>query len=406
MTKQATLKLIQFKSDPCGFPKPRVSPLPNRFKFPSSVESYSQLFKSKTIGQYRHFARGRYALGEAYRLTGVGSTGALLAPAYHCISMLDPAVMLGADIQLYPLKADLAPDLDKLDVLIENYGKPISALLAVHFFGFPQNFGDLKRWCEKRQIVLIEDCSHVLFTQRFRAAGTGIYGEFTIASPYKFFPGADGGLLYSRDEQILDSVTTHSGGLAREIRGAKHTIEKCLSFNKMSFETALIDKQVKALGNKPVVEGGEQISEYSYPSLLYVKADKEIRALCSSRAVVRLSSIDEVIRRRRQNYDRWANAVSALPNCYVPFAKLPENCVPYMFPLYIERVNPHFYWLKQLGIPVWRWDEMAISDCQIAQDYRLHLLHLPCHQSLTDAELNWMIVSLQTVLRSSAKGAK
>ena len=405
-TKQATLKLVQFNSEPCGFPKPRVSPLPDRFRFPTSVESYSQLFQRKVPGQYRHFARGRYAMGEAYRLAGVGAEGALLAPAYHCISMLDPAVSLGAEIQLYPLKSDLAPDLEKLEILLANYGKTVRALLAVHFFGFPQDFGELRQWCEKQQIVLVEDCSHVLFTERFRAAGTGVYGRFAIASPYKFFPSADGGLLFSPEEQIFAGVITHSGGLARELRGAKHTIEKCRLSNAKSFDTDAIDKELEALGNKLVVEGGEQIAEYSRPSFFYISADKKTRALHSSRFVVRVSAIDEIISARRRNFERWANAVSGLPNCYAPFAKLPQSCVPYMFPLYIEQVNPHFYWLKHLGVPVWRWDEIAISDCAIAQDYRLHLLHLPCHQSLTDAELNWMIVTLQTILRYSAKGAK
>ena len=30
---------------------------------------------------------------------------------------------------------------------------------------------------------------------------------------------------------------------------------------------------------------------------------------------------------------------------------------------------------------------MAVSGCPVAQDYRLRLVHLPCHQSLTDADM-------------------
>ena len=51
-------------------------------------------------------------------MAGVGREGALLAPAYHCVTMLDPAMALNADIQLYPLHADLSPDLEKLDELL------------------------------------------------------------------------------------------------------------------------------------------------------------------------------------------------------------------------------------------------------------------------------------------------
>ena len=35
------------------------------------------------------------------------------------------------------------------------------------------------------------------------------------------------------------------------------------------------------------------------------------------------------------------------------------------------------------------------TTCPIASDYRLHLLHLPCHQSLDDRELDWMIAAIQ-----------
>jgi dTDP-4-amino-4,6-dideoxygalactose transaminase len=66
---------------------------------------------------------------------------------------------------------------------------------------------------------------------------------------------------------------------------------------------------------------------------------------------------------------------------------------------------PHFYWLKQLAVPVWRWDEMAVSPCPVARDYRLHLLHLPCHQSLSDDEMDWMLAALGKVLRTPVAGA-
>jgi hypothetical protein len=35
--------------------------------------------------------------------------------------------------------------------------------------------------------------------------------------------------------------------------------------------------------------------------------------------------------------------------------------------------------------------------CPTALDYRLRLLHLPCHQSLSPAQLDWMIAAVQRV---------
>jgi hypothetical protein len=80
------------------------------------------------------------------------------------------------------------------------------------------------------------------------------------------------------------------------------------------------------------------------------------------------------------------------------FADLPDDCVPYMVPLLIERPDPHFFYLKHLGVPVWRWDAMASSSCRIANEYRLRLLHLPCHQSLSTCQLEWMIAAVRLVM--------
>lgn len=402
----APLKIARFNPEPCGFPKPRISILPDRPQLPAPGQWYSAWASRQPTSQFRLFTRGRYALGEAYRLAGVGREGALFAPAYHCVTMLDPAMALTADVTLYPLQADLSPDLAKLDELLAAYGKPVKAVLATHFFGLAQDFSDLKQWCSKHRIVLIEDCSHVLFTEAFQASGTGIFGRFVAASPYKFFACEDGGLLYSPEGYPLDSWKTESASLIDELKGIKRTLEKNRSTCHKDSEPSLIDKRLQALIKNPVQPADEQITAYSQPSSLYSVAEARTAPLRSSRFIVNVYSIDENISRRQNNYRRLAEAVAPLPNCHALFPNLPKNCAPYMFPLHIEHPNPHFYWLKLLGVPIWRWDEMAVSSCPIAQDYRLHLLHLPCHQSLTEGNMEWMIAALQKTLRLPAQGAQ
>lgn len=322
----------------------------------------------------------------------------MLAPAYHCVTMLDPALALGADIQLYPLQADLSIDVQKLDQLLNGCKKPVKALLATHFFGLAQDFSRLKQWCDSHDIALIEDCSHVLFTEQFRAAGTGRYGRFVAASPYKFFPCADSGLLYTPANVLLDNDSAQSPGLMQELRGIKHMLEKCRSAASMADEIALLDGQLESLRKSPLVVAREEITPYSHPSSLYSTAAAGTAALRSSRFIVEHSSIEENVRHRRNNYRRWVDAMADLQNCRPLFADLPDGCAPYMFPLHIAQPLPHFYWLKQLGVPIWRWDEMAVADCPVAQNYRLHLLHLPCHQSLSEGQMDWMIAAVRKTL--------
>ncbi len=45
---------------------------------------------------------------------------------------------------------------------------------------------------------------------------------------------------------------------------------------------------------------------------------------------------------------------------------------------------------------------MADSGCPIAREYRLHLLHLPCHQALTEDQMTWMTTAVARTLQHFA----
>ena len=383
-----------FDPSTCKFPAPRVPILPSVFDY-SVLPNGNQ---PSLDGGLRHFSRGRYALGEAFRLAGLDQQGALLAPAYHCVTMLDPALVMGAEVQLYALKSDLAPDPESLDNLYAQSIKPVKALLATHFFGFVRDFAWLKHWCNDKNVILIEDCSHVLFTEQYQASGAGLYGKFIASSPYKFFPCADGGLLYAPEANLLDGVKTESAGLLAELRGVKGTIEKSRLPKISANDIGRIDQQLESIAIGGPVPGVDQRVERLAQSTQYSISYARTTSLLSSRWVVAHSSVNDNVIRRQENYRRWVEALSNVPNCHVLYPEISPDVVPYMLPLYLDSPMPYFYWLKQLGVPVWRWDEMAISNCSVADDYRLHLLHLPCHQSLGEEEMAWMVAAVRTVL--------
>jgi perosamine synthetase len=98
--------------------------------------------------------------------------------------------------------------------------------------------------------------------------------------------------------------------------------------------------------------------------------------------------------------------VRGLRHCRALFPAIGNDCTPYMFPLLLERPEPDFSRLKMLGVPIWRWDEMARSECPVAQRYRMAVIHLPCHQSLSRAELDWMISAVEGVCSTTvARGS-
>lgn len=378
--------------------------LPGTFERMADSESRAQRGQRRLEGAIRHFSHGRYALGEAYRRGGLDQNSVLMAPAYHCVTMLDPALALGAEVQLYPLTAGLSPDPDKLNEIFAQSVKPIRVLLATHFFGFVQELSWLKQWCAAKGVTLVEDCSHVLFNEHYQAEGAGRFGKFIASSPYKFFPSVDGGLLYAPEARLLDRLETLPAAWLAELRGIKRSIERSHTPRILKRDIDLVDQQLDAVTQGSLVPGVDRNLQRQAQSTLYSEGASRVASLRSSRWVIDHSSIGGNVTRRQANYRRWLQALSDVPNCHALYPELPEHVVPYMFPLYIDFPMPHFYWLKQMGVPVWRWDEMAVSTCPVARDYRLHLLQLPCHQSLSEDELNWIVAATQKTLGRPVDG--
>lgn len=392
-----------FDPAPCGFAKPRVPVLP-RMSFAMFGNAHSADYPSAFTGGEPHFyTRGRYALLDAYRMAGVGRQGALLAPAYHCRTMLDPAISLDAGVGLYPLSPDLSPDMPALVRMVDGAGPDVSfkALLLTHYFGMSQETGAIVEFCRDRGLALIEDCSHACFgVAGDRTIGT--IGDYAVASPYKFFALQDGGILVANRGAALPASMPLSPGPGAELRGMGRGVKAALERWRdrvQSGDIACLDGALGSLCGRSLPKAVEFEREEGTYSSLYDKAEEGRGGLSGSRWLMRSSDVARLARRRRTHYRRWAEAVDGLPNCRALFPNLPDACVPYMFPLYIDHPAPHFDLLKHLGVPLWRWDEMAVSACKVASDYRLHLIHLPCHQNLHPAEMDWMIAALSAVMR-------
>jgi perosamine synthetase len=402
-----TLAYNVFDPSACEFPPPRVPLLPTltRASF-GHTRRAGEFVQVGAQRARRAYTRGRYALRDAYRLSGVGPQGALLAPAYHCRTMLDPAISLDAPILLYALDEHLAPDLPRLREQVRTAAQPVRALLLTHYFGFAQAVEPIKTFCDTHGIELIEDCAHTLFTQP-GMQGPGAFGRYVIASPYKMFPCEEGGLLIAGPDVALPSL--RAAGLRAELKALVNAVENAWVHRRTQRSAADIerlDTDIAGVASARLDVGTQARADLTGPSRYYDKAEEGLAGSRTARWLTSLCNIDQLALRRRANYRRWHDAVRGLPNCRALFDRLPDGCVPYMFPLWIDHPQPHFFMLKKLGVPIWRWDDMAASDCAVSQRCREHLLHLPCHQALSDHELEWMVQAVAKVMRQTLPHAR
>ena len=309
--------------------------------------------------------------------------------------MLDPALALGGAVHFYSLNSDLTPQVESIRALLAEPRLDIKALVVPHYFGFEQPDAPMRamaQLCREHGVMLIEDCSHSWMVAMQRALQChAITGHMVVASPYKFFACADGGTLWGHPAEL--AAAPSSQGLPGEMRALVAALQQCMGGAPSVFGDGL------ALSQTPGGSTGEDRRESSdQPSGLFSRALERTASLAASRWVMRRTKITPAVRRRRDNYRTWASAIGGLPGARALFPELPPGCAPYMFPLYVSAPDPHFFTLKQAGMPIWRWDDMAVSDCPVASEYRLHLLHLPCHQGLGARQMQWMTDTVAKVL--------
>jgi perosamine synthetase len=380
------LTIQRFDPSACGFPPPRVAVLPQ----PEAAAFRVRRHKAGT--GLRWYARARYALTDAYRLSGLNHGGLLIAPSYHCRTMIDPALAIGAQVELYRLTADLAPDTAALLAMLARRSDQPRALLVSHFFGMVQPLDRLAAACSEYGVALIEDCSHALTGRLGGAANAlGDMGDFGVASPYKFFACPDGGLLWSK-QRALPEMALRPAHWKRELRAAGASLR------------ALIDRSTHPARPQPADPPAQRAAEgrvweepSAEPSEHYERHAEQTACLRVSRCIVAHTHVAQLASRRRANYQAWSDRLRGARHCRALFPALDDDCIPYMFPLLLERPESDFPRLKMLGVPMWRWDEMVRSDCPVAQRYRMAVVHLPCHQSLSRAELDWMIDTVEHV---------
>lgn len=336
------------------------------------------------------FAMGRYALHAALRACGAGPGTRVLAPAYHCRSMIDGALALGAEVAFYRVTPSLGADLDHLAELMRHGRRPVRAVIAAHSFGFGQALQAVAEACRAHHIRLVEDCSHVLVHPAV-PTDLGLEGDFGIASPNKFFPVEDGGLLWHRPGLQAQPPRRGSSPLA-ELRGAWHTLQRSREGRGLAAAPA----PGSALGHAPAagndLAAGDHESVSTGPSDHFDVRLARQRGQAGARWLAAHVDAPAMATQRRRRYQQWLDAARQWPQVEALYPALPGHVVPYMVPLYLRsQVAERFQALKYARVPVGRWDDMAVSDCPVAQRYRLGLVHLPCHQAIDDGQMEWLL---------------
>ena len=280
--------------------------------------------------------------------------------------------------------------------------------MAVHYFGFPSDIRRFRTLCDRYNLLLIEDCAHVLegvvSQHRF-----GEIGDFSVFSPRKFLPIFDGGRLrLNRNARDFYPRLAFEGPLFT-LRVAKNLIDDWRR------PVPPLSAQLNHLSHAEESEGAQR-AEKGRPSRqgpLHVQPkDVSFLPWMADFPMSRLSKhllchfpISDIASRRRNNYSYLVEKVSLVEGAEPMFPDLPDGVVPWVLPLALgQRPNLHKS-MRSLGIPAVTWG--AVRHPQISADefpeadflYE-HLAFLPIHQDLQRPHLDLIAEAVKAVCRT------
>lgn len=377
-------------ASPPGYPEPKV---PSHPVLSSRTLGFGRAVPSVLdAGRAAHTVSGRMALALALDRLGIGKGARVLLPAYHCTALVEPLVHAGAVPVFYRVGRDLAVDLT--DVAARADGA--RALLAIHYFGFPQEMAKLRAFCDGRGIALIEDCAHAFFGL-FDGRPVGTTGDVAIASTWKFFPVTEGGCLVSRG--ALPKL--RGPGLRYQLKSMLNVLERAWAMGRLPVLRAIAApafwlKNLLRDLLKRRAGGAAAPSDVATGSPAFDESWLGRRASWFTRFVLAFANRGRIARLRRRNYEILLEGFHGLPHTAVLFRALPEGVVPYVFPLAVED-DRVFDRLKRRGVPIVRFGEFLWDgvDDALALEYSRTVLQFPCHQEMTRKELDWIVAEVR-----------
>lgn len=389
----------------CGHPFVGLGTWLTARSIPATViPAWPQLRGRHVIGTYR----GRSAVSLACRMLEIGHGHDILVPAYNCGTEIDALMNSGANLIAYPVSRRCEVDLADL---VARRTRHTRAVYLIHYFGWEQPMHDLRDWCDKEGLLLIEDCALSLFSGGPSGA-MGRTGDAAIFSLPKTLGLRHGGFLSLPRPSGLGNPALQPAGpatLLAELRYSGRTMIRhgldCLGLHHAMFYL----RRPSLRTRKPL---GPDIEFPPMPGDYYFNPTTDENRCFHPRlaAVANALSCDEIIRRRRRNYQRLATALSNVRGAELLHAQLPEAVCPLSLPILHIHRNACVARLQLRGIdalPWWAGFHTSGIDWPRFPEatwLKHHLLTLPVHQGLQDHQIDYLADTASEIFSSHGTG--
>lgn len=376
---------------------PTLMPLPFSALLPGRARSLAT-FPFAAPSRCRWYFLGRYALWHGLRSLRLNEGDEVLVPAYNSGAEVEAVIAAGLSPRFFEVHPDLTPDLGGLQKAVTSRTR---ALLAIHYFGFPQPLSELTAFCARNGLLLIEDCAPALFS-RDGTVPLGAAGVFSIFCIYKMVPVPHGGLLVVNDPEIelpaeppapppsSNAVESIPGML---IEGLKMRYPRMLRWARRGSRP---HPAAPRAGDGMV--GIADVERFD-PAAAHSGVSSLVRRLALRTNPAR------VVQARRRNYRLLG---SLLPREIQVLPELPEGVCPIALPVLFPDKPAAIRRLWEKGIPLyayWSLRHPAVPDGAFpeADHLRAHVLDLPVYQGLSSEDIEYLA---EAVSREQSGGLK
>jgi perosamine synthetase len=358
-----------------------------------------------TIQQYRCFW-GRSGIYHSLGFLGISRGDRILVPAYICAAAVDPILAYGAEVDFYRITKECKPDFADLETKIQSRTKGV---LLVHYFGFQADVQTYSAICRQYNLVLIEDCAHVLKGCAERDA-PGTVGDASIFSWRKFLPVYDGGTLFINRPRREYTVAWRRQSLVFNLKAAVNLLDHTAGSGRhpvlQSISKAAGYARSRILRRTRIGTGYLPPTSIDMNTLEFDPNFVNCAMSGISRWILEHSDIDWVRSRRVSNYNYLLQALADVVGAVPIYPVLPSGVCPWVFPVRLDQIPEACLKLRNIGVPAVSWSgvrHQSISRREFPEADFLYdnLLFLPIHQDLNEQQLAWMACNVRTVIQNA-----
>lgn len=337
---------------------------------------------------------GQSALFHVFRALRRHGRRYVLLPAFHCPTVVEPAIRAGLEPRFYLVNEDLSIDSEAISSELD---QKTAAVVVISYFGFPGDLGSLQAHCAESGVALIEDCAHS-FLSANPVGLTGDRGDFAIYSFKKVVPTFVGGGVRCNSDVFPMTVRLRRAPINESLKNAIRLFDEMVTNTKNQHIKSL-RRGVSALkqlfrssaGSKNDPEISRESSEFDYP---YQQRLVDSRVSWSAMQILRRYSLEHAVDSRRRNYrviQSRLQETARIKSCLAPMG---SRVCPWGFPVVVQGRARHDHKLEELGVPLFTFGETlhprltkgAAADAQtidVARYLSSSLLCFSIHQGIS-----------------------